>query len=53
MAVVTLHGNSLAEEGLTGAAKHRAQNTSRQGLQLEIENSFEHIYITNYNYYNI
>ena len=53
MSIFSLHGNTLAIEGLSSATEHRAQNAGCQGLQLEIEHSFEHIYITNYNYYNI
>jgi hypothetical protein len=40
-----LHGHTLAVEGLTGAAEQGGQHTRGQSLQLEVEHSFEHIYL--------
>ena len=45
MAVLSLEGHALTVQGLAGRAEHGPQNSCREGLKLEVEHSFEHIYM--------
>lgn len=43
MANFTLKGDTLAEQILSSASEERSENLGGEGLELEVEHSFQHI----------
>ena len=45
MSELSLEGNTRAVDGLASAAEHGSEDSRSECLKLEVEHTFEHIYL--------